>query len=117
MSEDQRGAIVERWLHLTRVVLPGMAAANRWPIRLDHCFMRVFLDHAAGGQWNLSVERPAIRHMHLADLERAVAAAEATIADPARLPTLNAASLAWRRDQRRRCMGRGGAAAGTLGGV
>ena len=79
-----------------------MAAAHAWPIRLDHCFMRVFLDHAAAGQWDRTIPRPAIRHMPLPALHRAVAAAEATIADPARLPALNEQSLAWRRAHRRR---------------
>ena len=103
-----RAALVARWLELTRTVLPAMAAAQAWPIRLDHCFMRVFLDHAASGQWDLAIPRPAIRHMPLPVLRRAVAAAEATVADPARLPAVNEQSLAWRRAQRRRAGPRAG---------
>ena len=100
--EPDRAGLVARWLELTRRVLPGMAAAQGWPIRLDHCFMRVFLDHAMQGQWDLVISRPAIRHMPLDRLRSAVAEAEATIEDPARLPLLNDASLAWRGAQRRR---------------
>ena len=85
-----------RWLELCRDVLPGMAAAQDWPIRYDHCFMRVFLDHAMGGRWDRTVRRPAIRHMHTSDLRRAVGMAEAVVVHPGRLPGLNAASLAWR---------------------
>ncbi len=94
---DERTALVERWLMLTRSVLPGMAAAAGWPIRADHCFMRVFLDHAMQGPWHRTVPRPAIRHMDLVALRRAVAAAEQVLAEPALLPALNARSLAWRR--------------------
>ncbi len=96
-----RTALVARWLELTRDVLPGMAAAERWPIRADHCFMRVCLDHAVGGRWDAVIRRPAIRHMPDAGLACAVAVAESVAAAPDRLPGLNAQSLAWRRAQRR----------------
>ena len=92
---------VARWLDLTRRVLPGMAGAARWPIRLDHCFMRVCLDHAIGQPWHERVRRPAIRHLSDEELERAVATAERIAADPDVLPGLNEQSLAWRRASRR----------------
>ena len=103
-----REALVSRWIKLTRDTLPGMATAQRWPIKLDHCFMRVFLDQAMGGQWDAIVARPAIRNMDVSDLARAIAMAETVVDDPALLPGLNAQSLAWRAAQRRRC--RAGAA-------
>lgn len=89
-----------RWLDLTRRVLPGMADAEGWPIRLDHCFMRVCLDHALGQPWHQRVRRPAIRHLGDDELRRAVAVAERIAAGPAALPGLNAQSLAWRRASR-----------------
>ena len=73
-----------------------MAAAQRWPIRLDHCFMRVCLDAALGQRWDSVIARPAIRHLTDAQLGRAVAVAEAIVRDPASLPALNRASLACR---------------------
>jgi hypothetical protein len=93
----ERRELVAHWLRLTRDILPKMAAAEGWPIRADHCFMRVFLDHAMSGRWDATVCRPAIRHMDRADLARAVALAEAVVAAPARLPGLNQQSLAWRQ--------------------
>ncbi len=95
MTERER--LVARWLTLTRTVLPGMARAQGWPISADHCFMRVFLDHAMGGPWHHRVGRPAIRHMDDAGLSRAVLAAEHVVDHPGELPDFNRRSLAWRR--------------------
>ena len=86
-----------RWLELTRILLPAMAATENWPIRLDHCFMRVFLDHAVGAPWHTVVPRPAIHNIAHETLARAIALAERTLREPAILPGLNAASLARRR--------------------
>ena len=94
--------MVAHWLDLTRRVLPGMAGAARWPICLDHCFMRVCLDHALGQPWHERVRRPAIRHLGDDDLRRAIAVAERIADNPAALPGLNEQSLAWRRAGRHR---------------
>ena len=93
----EREHLVARWLHMTRTVLPGMAAIQRWPIRFDHCFMRVCLDNALGRPWPEVVRRPAIRHLELDQLRAALAVAERIQDDPDALPPLNQASLAWRR--------------------
>lgn len=77
-----------------------MAGAHRWPIRLDHCFMRVCLDHAMGRPWHEVIPRPAIRHAALADLGRAVAIAESIVAVPEVLPDLNRVSLRMRKQSR-----------------
>ena len=96
-----REQLTARWLDLTRRVLPDMAQEARWPIRLDHCFMRVCLDHAIGQPWHERVRRPAIRHLSDEELRRAVAIAERMAANPDVLPSLNERSLAWRRVSRR----------------
>ncbi len=95
-----RADSVARWLHLTRVVLPALAATHRWPIRNDHCFMRVCLDLAIGAPWHQRVRRPAIRHLDDAQLARAIALAERIAAEPASLAALNRESLALRGRQR-----------------
>ena len=74
-----------------------MAAQHRWPIRLDHCFMRVCLDHATAGRWDRTIRRPAIRHIPLPDLARAIAVAESMVTNPTKLPALNTQSLTWRK--------------------
>ena len=97
MSRDDRAEMVARWNELTREVLPAMAAAQHWPIRLDHCFMRVCLDAVLGSPWTERVAKPAIRTMSTAQLRAAVAVAEGLVADPARLTALNVASLRGRQ--------------------
>jgi len=90
---SRRAALAARWLRLTRDDLPRLAAPHRWPIRHDHCLMRVCLDAALGERWDSRVRRPALRHLTDDQLEAAVAVAERIHADPALLPVLNAASL------------------------
>ena len=92
----ERTALVAHWLDLTRRVLPAMAMAEHWPIRLDHCFMRVCLDHAYGGVWTAHSRRPAIAHMDGEALARAVMVAEGVRDHPSRLVDLNRQSLVWR---------------------
>ena len=94
--DPSAAALLVRWFDLTRRVLPGMAAAEGWPIRLDHCFMRVCLDAAFGRPWHEAVRRPAARHMTEAELARAVSVAERIVAVPALLPEMNAESLRFR---------------------
>src|ERR1700710_1781504 len=88
-SPDPRAEAVARWLHLTRVALPAMASAHRWPISLDHCFMRVCLDLAIGAPWHERVRPPAVRPRDGAQLPAAIAVAERVPAAPASLPALN----------------------------
>ena len=95
-TEDQ-GRRVARWLALTRVTLPGVAVEHRWPIRLDHCFMRVLLDNAVGGVWHHTIARPAIKHADAETLERAIGLGEGAIREPSELAVLNRRSLDWRR--------------------
>ena len=100
-SGGSRAALVERWLVLTREILPGMAAEENWPIRFDHCFMRVCLDDAMGRPWTEVVRRPAIATMTDAQLASAIEVAERIVAHPDSLPALNDRSLERRRAARR----------------
>ena len=92
-----RAALEARWLTLTRETLPGLATARDWPVRNDHCFQRILLDHAVGGCWYDHVpKRPAYRHLDTERLTAAVALGEAVAAGTADLHALNAQSLRWR---------------------
>ena len=95
-----RRSQIDRWYQLTREILPAMAAHHRWPIRLDHCFMRVCLDAAVGTPWSDMIGRPAVRTMSDAQLAAAIAVGERIVHEPDCLPVLNAASLQGRRRAR-----------------
>lgn len=96
-SQPDPTALQKRWLHLTRVTLPTLARTRDWPVRNDHCFQRILLDHAVGGCWYDHIaERPAYRHLDADRLAAAVALGEAVAAGSADLHALNAQSLAWR---------------------
>ena len=90
-------AQVLRFKHLTETALPASAKQERWPIRLDHCFKRICLDHAFEDVWYHHLPRPAERHLQGASLARAVACAEQLLRGG--LPLLderNRASLGYR---------------------
>ena len=97
-----RTELLARWHHATRVLLPATAkAAGNWPIQADHCFMRVCLDTALGARWDTLIARPAIRHLTDAQLQAAIAQAQAIMDNPALLLALNQQSLMLRGKARR----------------
>ena len=100
--EDESSAALARFKHLTEVVLPALARDGQWPIRFDHCFKRICLDHAFDDVWYRHLSRPAERHLYGEPLERAVRCAEELAAGG--LPVLaerNRASLGYRGRLRR----------------
>ena len=101
-ASPRRAELEARWLALTRKELPALAAARGWPIRADHCFQRVLLDHATGGVWYDAIPgRPAYRAAPAAVLEAAVALGEQVRDGTADLAALNRQSLVWRAARRR----------------
>jgi hypothetical protein len=85
------------WLALTRETLPALAGARDWPVRADHCFQRILLDHACGGRWYDHIpKRPAYAHASDAVLDAAIALGERVAAGTADLAALNVQSLRWR---------------------
>ncbi len=89
--------------------LIARATAERWPIRADHCFLRIVYDNAVGAKWDTLHARPAWRTLPEPGLAAALTIAERIEREglPA-LTKLNAASLAWRGKRR---TGDGGSAA------
>ena len=74
------------------------AAAESWPIRADHCFLRIAYDNAVGARWDLVHARPGWRSLPLDALAAAVAVLGGLERDG--LPALrrgNAVSLGFRR--------------------
>ena len=93
--DDARSAL----LGLAREDLPARAAAEPgWPVRFDHCFLRIVYDNAVGGRWTDAVARPASKHLSDAQVEAATAHARAMLdGGPDVAHALNESSLAWRR--------------------
>nr|WP_299682474.1 hypothetical protein [uncultured Roseobacter sp.] len=91
-------AVVQEYLHLTRVVLPELACRpeTNWPVVNDHCFQRIVLDAISGGVWYDHIARPAYKHLTTAQAAEAVAICKAIIAGDADLHALNRRSLKWR---------------------
>ena len=85
-------------LHLAREDLPARAAAEPgWPVRFDHCFLRIVYDNAIGGRWTDVVASPAYRTLSDAQIAAATEHAHAMLdGGPDVARALNAHSLAWR---------------------
>lgn len=95
--DTPRPGLEADWLHLTRIVLPSLAAERDWPVRYDHCFQRILLDAACDGRWLDYVSgRPAYKAIDDARLATAVALARSVEAGVADLHALNRQSLDWR---------------------
>ena len=95
-GDEARAALEARWAELVHRRLPA-AATSGWPVRLDHCFARILLDHATGGVWYDAIPgRPARRHAPDAVLEAAIGLGEDVLAGRADLHALNERSLRWR---------------------
>lgn len=100
--DPARAALEARWADLVERRLPD-AARPDWPVRRDHCFARILLDHATGGVWYDRVAgRPARRHATEATLAAAIALGEAVLAGRADPAALDAQSLRWRGTSRPR---------------
>eukprot|EP00928_Gymnodinium_smaydae_P069028 TRINITY_DN52386_c0_g1_i1.p1 TRINITY_DN52386_c0_g1~~TRINITY_DN52386_c0_g1_i1.p1 ORF type:complete len:147 (+),score=31.96 TRINITY_DN52386_c0_g1_i1:55-441(+) len=74
-----RDAMEARWYALMRQELPAAARAEGgWPVRVDHCFMRIALDNFFGKCWYdvLDKQKGAVKSMSDAQLAGAVKVAE-----------------------------------------
>ena len=91
------GELQAEWLRLVGEALPDAARDHSdWPIRLDHCFMRVILDAVCCRPWRAALAPPAYRHMDTAQLKAAIALANDILVGRADLAALNRQSLRWR---------------------
>ena len=86
-------------LRLAGEALPARAAAEPgWPVRFDHCFLRIVYDNAVGGRWTDTVASPAYRNLTDAQVAAATEHARAMLGGgPEVARELNGRSLAWRR--------------------
>ena len=100
IPSNDRYALQARYLELTRELLPARAARDGdLPIRFDHCFMRIVLDHVFEDSWYRHLDRKLRAYKQLTDaqLTRAVDIAERMLAaDAETVHAMNNASLRWR---------------------
>eukprot|EP00873_Tetraselmis_striata_P020924 jgi/Tetstr1/441188/TSEL_029445.t1 len=103
-TTKSRAELEKMYTQLTKVELPSLARDNRWPLRLDHCFMRVLLDNTFEDCWYNHLDRKvgALRSIPDDKLTDAVQIGERIRADTSGdvLRTLNARSLKWRGKSR-----------------
>ena len=77
---------------------PAAAKTGGYPIRFNHCFLRVVYDTLFGAQWQtvLPKGKPAIHQLSEDQLRQALRIGEAVIADPETCKALNRQSLIYR---------------------
>ncbi len=94
-----RYELQERYIALTRGVLPTLAVERHWPIREDHCFMRIVLDHLFQDCWYHHLDRRlrAYRQLQADQLREAIRIAEhMQTLDAEAIEQMNRQSLRWR---------------------
>ncbi len=103
LPDPMHTALVERYLHLTRTIMPALARSSkrRWPVQNDHCLQRIVLDTVCGGVWYDHIARPAYKHLSGEQAAHAVRLCDQIIAGTADLNMLNQQSLLWRGKARR----------------
>ena len=98
--ENDRYDLQARYLELTREALPLRAKQERGlPIRFDHCFMRIVLDHVFEDSWYRHLDRRLRAYKQLTDQQlcRAVQLAEHLLEAPVEeVKRMDNASLMWR---------------------
>ena len=96
-SEDLQ-ALRGDLLYLANEKFPAVAKTGDYPVRLNHCFLRIVYDNLLGAQWQtvLPKGRAAYKQLSTEQLARAIEIGERVIDDPAVCRELNRRSLAWR---------------------
>jgi hypothetical protein len=82
--------------HLAKKVLPKRAKQENYPVRFDHCFLRIAYDATVGGKWDESIDRPFKHNASTDQLETAKRRLEQMVEDPNLCHRLNEKSLKYR---------------------
>lgn len=88
----------DRLRHQANVEFPAAARSGDYPIRFNHCFLRVVYDNLFGTKWQtvLSPGQPAIHQLTGEQLEEALRIGRRVIDDPEVCRALNQRSLVFR---------------------
>jgi len=84
--------------HQANEEFPAAAKSGGYPIRFNHCFLRVVYDNLFGAKWQtvLTNGKPAIHQLTEEQLERALEIGRRITDDPEVCRELNGKSLEWR---------------------
>lgn len=91
-------ALRAKYLQLINEQLPNKAKQADMPVRFNHCFARIVLDHVFEDCWYnpLSRKQPACRQLSKAQLEKAISVADSMLQSLELSVSLNRQSLEWR---------------------
>ena len=95
---DRREHLKQRLKEQANETFPAAARAGGYPIRFNHCFLRVVYDNLLGAQWQkvLKKGKPAIHQLSEEQLTKALTIGEEVIASKDRCAELNQKSLRYR---------------------
>ena len=81
--------------HQADVEFPAAARAGGYPVRHNHCFLRIVYDNLLGAPWRevLPPGAPAIAQLDADQLRRAIAIGRSIVDDPDACRVLNRRSL------------------------
>ena len=85
-------------LDLANREFPARANQGGYPIRLNHCFLRVVYDHLFEKKWQeaLDPKKAAIHQLDETQLRRAIELGHEVMADRESCEIMNERSLVWR---------------------
>ncbi|OAV45597.1 hypothetical protein [Lewinella sp. 4G2] len=88
----------QRLKELANEEFPAAARAGKYPIRFNHCFLRVVYDNVFQDKWQhqLAKGKPAIHQLSAAQLDEAIVTGEAMVDDRELTVKLNEQSLRYR---------------------
>ena len=95
MEEDEDlKQLRQQYLYLINKQLP---AAIKQPVRFNHCFARIVLDHLHQQRWDEVIQqRPAYKQLNAAQLQQAIVRMEQWLREPELVFADNEQSLRWR---------------------
>ena len=97
-TADDLEALRDELRYLANEKFPAVAKTGDYPVRFNHCFLRIVYDNLLGARWQtvLPKGQPAYRQLTPDQLARAIEIGEAIVADPQHCRRLNERSLRWR---------------------
>jgi hypothetical protein len=97
-----RVRLLKAWEETIQRLVEKSQGVGGYPVKEDHCFKRILLDHICGGVWYEKISKPAKAHMSLEQLEGGIEAGRQMLENPERSWKWNRESLEWRREKQKK---------------